>query len=530
MAHDLIPEGDVDTRSITEVQPLDLYGYRQHHFFAGIGGWPCALRMGGWRDDRPCCTGSCPCPPFSSAGKKKTCPECGGKRPIPCPWKTGHFICIECGVSWHADHRHLFPEFYRLIRDFGFPVIIGEQVAGADGLIWLAGVRASLERIAYSVGAVDIAAASVGAPHIRQRLKWVAVANSERRTWSGDKQRFGFPGGWGESARRMPSGLWVDDAGSVGRRSGGDDHARDERLESSPASGPRRVGDSAGDDERGASDRAHREGEPAGGSSRPGGLADSDRDGGAEQLDQSGGRPAQEQGNASKRRRPRRVAITPSEGLPERGDQSGTPEQPPLVGSGLAGGVGEPEHVRCDPVEAGDGRGQEGQGSEDGAIADRSSQPGGTGVPGPCGMGEPKTKGRKKRQHRGGSGEEAGGRPWLLRARRPSPACGVVDATDRGAGHDHATEPGGVRPFYRLPWPSGAWDNFDVLPCRDGKARRVESGTFPLAHGVPFRVVKLRGYGDAIVLQAAATFIESLEAAEPLDWLYNFCVPDQTGQ
>jgi DNA (cytosine-5)-methyltransferase 1 len=35
----LIAPGDVDTRSITEVQPDDLRGYAQCHFFAGIGGW-----------------------------------------------------------------------------------------------------------------------------------------------------------------------------------------------------------------------------------------------------------------------------------------------------------------------------------------------------------------------------------------------------------------------------------------------------------------------------------------------------------
>lgn len=39
----LIPDGHVDTRSIAEVQPGDLAGFVQCHFFAGIGGWPLAL-------------------------------------------------------------------------------------------------------------------------------------------------------------------------------------------------------------------------------------------------------------------------------------------------------------------------------------------------------------------------------------------------------------------------------------------------------------------------------------------------------
>lgn len=53
------------------------------------------------------------------------------------------------------------------------------------------------------------------------------------------------------------------------------------------------------------------------------------------------------------------------------------------------------------------------------------------------------------------------------------------------------------------------WDAYDILPCADGKARRVESGTFPLAHGVSARVGKLRAYGNAIVPQVAAEFVRA---------------------
>ena len=98
-----IPAGDVDERSIADVTPGDLAGYAQCHFFAGIGGWAYAIRLAGWPDDRPVWTGSCPCQPFSAAGKQR-------------------------GT---ADERHLWPEFRRLIWATRPPIIFGEQVASA---------------------------------------------------------------------------------------------------------------------------------------------------------------------------------------------------------------------------------------------------------------------------------------------------------------------------------------------------------------------------------------------------------------
>ncbi|HEY0662216.1 MAG TPA: hypothetical protein VGD21_12955, partial [Lysobacter sp.] len=61
--------GVVDERSIEDVRPSDLDGFTQCHFFAGIGGWPLALRLAGWPDARSVWTGSCPCQPFSAPGK-----------------------------------------------------------------------------------------------------------------------------------------------------------------------------------------------------------------------------------------------------------------------------------------------------------------------------------------------------------------------------------------------------------------------------------------------------------------------------
>lgn len=65
-----IARGDVDERDIRAVSADEIGGYTQAHFFAGIGGWAYALRLAGWPDSRSVWTGSCPCQPFSGAGKR----------------------------------------------------------------------------------------------------------------------------------------------------------------------------------------------------------------------------------------------------------------------------------------------------------------------------------------------------------------------------------------------------------------------------------------------------------------------------
>ena len=155
-----IAPGHVDTRSIEDVRPSDLAGYTQCHFFAGIGGWSLALRMAGWPDDRAVWTGSCPCQPFSQAGK-------GG------------------GFD---DERHLWPAFHWLISQCRPAIIYGEQVAGLDGRNWFDLVSTDLEGNAYACTATDLAAASVGAPQIRQRLYWLADTDKQRsQGWSGTR-------------------------------------------------------------------------------------------------------------------------------------------------------------------------------------------------------------------------------------------------------------------------------------------------------------------------------------------------------
>jgi len=266
IARGLIPPGDVDTRSITEIKPHELTHYAQGHFFAGIGGWSYALELAGWEPSRKVWTGSCPCQPFSSAGK-----QLGDK-----------------------DERHLWPVFFNLIRECHPEFVFGEQVASAIGKGWLDGVSADLESAGYACGAAVLGAHSVGSPHIRQRLYWVADAHS---------------------ARPQP------------------------------------------------------------------GLASAEAD-----------------------------------------------------------GHGGP------------------------AVADG----------GDCRLGHAEHEGL---QRRGRLGEESVPKGWQ-RAERHSATA-------------------------------GAWGKFDLLPCADGKARRIEPGLAPLAHGVPARVVRLRGYGNAIVPPLAAEFVSA---------------------
>ena len=155
IAANYLPAGRVDRRSILNLRSSDLRDYRQCHFFAGIGGWSLALRIAGWPLDRPVWTGSCPCQPFSDAGRRK-------------------------GFD---DERHLWPVWLELIRECLPPTIFGEQVASKTGRLWLAGVRSDLEALGYAVAAADLCAAGVSSPHIRQRLWWGAtrLGHSDRR-------------------------------------------------------------------------------------------------------------------------------------------------------------------------------------------------------------------------------------------------------------------------------------------------------------------------------------------------------------
>lgn len=148
----LIPPGDVDERSITEVKAHELSKYTQCHFFAGIGGWSLALQLADAPPDEPVDTGSCPCQPFSGTGKQ----------------------------MGFADPRHLWPAFRRVIGRRQPAKIYGEQVASKLGRDWLSRVFSDLAFMGYAGAGADLCSAGVGSPNIRQRLYWVGDANLQR--------------------------------------------------------------------------------------------------------------------------------------------------------------------------------------------------------------------------------------------------------------------------------------------------------------------------------------------------------------
>jgi DNA (cytosine-5)-methyltransferase 1 len=101
-------------------------------------------------------TGGFPCQPYSQAGKRL------GK----------------------ADERHLFPNMLRCIKEVKPRWVIGENVRGLvnwnEGMVFNE-VYDDLEREGYEVQSFLIPAASVNAPHQRQRIWFVAYCNNEKR-------------------------------------------------------------------------------------------------------------------------------------------------------------------------------------------------------------------------------------------------------------------------------------------------------------------------------------------------------------
>ena len=107
--------------------------------------------------DRPITvvSGGFPCQPFSAAGKRE-------------------------GTS---DDRHLWPKMLRIVRELRPLYVVGENVSGLlsiDGGLVFETVCADLERTGYDVLPLHYPAASVGAPHRRDRVFIVAHTKGGR--------------------------------------------------------------------------------------------------------------------------------------------------------------------------------------------------------------------------------------------------------------------------------------------------------------------------------------------------------------
>ena len=361
----LITPGDVDERPIEDVQATDLAGYDRCHFFCGVAVWDYALNQAGWGNS-PVWTGSCPCQPFSCAGK-------------------------QLGT---ADKRHLWPVWFRLIRECNPSALLGEQVAGPAALAWFDLVSADLEDAGYAVGAADLCAAGVGAPHIRQRLYWMAHA--------------GRAPGCSEQLHESGQGL---------RRQPGPD-------------------DGAGVGERGI----------------PGGLADA----------RSGGSASRGQGFESSQ------------------DSE----------ANLRGQASFNAREGCSSV---------------GTLADPT--PGGQRIDG----GAPRDTGHAAQCEPDGGMEHAEGEQVGISgcARESRIAAGTVADADGGKPSDRELQRGRGHLQQSQNALAGFWTGADWLPCRDGKVRPVEPGSFPLAHGVAGRVGRLRAYGNSLCAPVATEFVKA---------------------
>lgn len=162
---------------------------RHLDLFSGIGGFALAAETV-WEGEYEN-VGFCDNEPFSQAVLKKHWPESkiyGDIKqfiePPPADLITGGFPCQPFSLAGKRrgkeDDRHLWPEMFRVIRQSAPKWIVAENVSGL--LTWNGGmvldeVFADLESEGYEVWPLVLPAASVGAPHRRERVWVVAHSN-----------------------------------------------------------------------------------------------------------------------------------------------------------------------------------------------------------------------------------------------------------------------------------------------------------------------------------------------------------------
>jgi len=433
-----IPPGEVDERDINTIDPDELIRYTQCHFFAGIGGWVYALRLANW-GDRRVWTGSCPCQPFSVAGNKK-------------------------GAS--DKERNLWPVWFNLIKVVRPDTVFGEQVASAvnEKYQWLDAVSHDLEDEGYRIGSGILPACSVKAPHIRQRLWFVADTNDNGRDESMREISGGLP-------ERTDGSSVIDGRNMADTEHNGRNRSQaDTSLEGSNESG---IGIPVGDDI--ASARGSMA-DPQ--NQRLQGRGHVEREGSENLEDESQSDIRGESGRRSK-----------------------------VNGIGMADPQNHGRDGRTIPVERerpkdledesqSDIRGEpSGHGEVSGTVADNDS----------VGLKVEREGEIQERQNE--SGDDADG-------------CGIdmADPSDKGL-------EGGLSGGQNEEWEAidghvgrsgttgegepGQWDGIVWVYCKDKKIRPIKPGIQPLAYGVSARVGKLRAIGNAIVPQVAAEIIRA---------------------
>lgn len=492
----LIPAGDVDERDIRDVKPDDLKPYRQHHFFAGIGGWAYALRLAGWPDDKSVFTGSCPCQPFSQAGRKRG----------------------------FADERHLWPHWFHLIEICQPSVVFGEQVASAD-VIGKSG-RTEMHDLWRREAALRVLEDRIG-QQLSECMQGVpersgaGVAESSAHIHSDPREPSGGGREGAEHGERAPiqsnRGMGSTEAGCGPLRSDGD------ALLHGDEAGLGHTVSGSGDPGEGIHSREYEAGSVCGKCGMRGlgrkpdegccacRLKDADRrvkqainenrraieasDGSAwvnivqadlERAGYSFGAcvaPAAGVGAPHVRQRlyfgARRLAYAGGQGLQERVSQRSVQRE--AMGAECDSSTSR----MADPSECRD-RPRNGQSRESvrQEITDRRH-----GVS--SGMADTSCKAGREDTRSTFSDEKTHGRQSELYNR-----------------HSGNGENSNDRPTSPL---DGFWQDSDWLKCRDGKWRPVEPGTFPLAAGVSNRVGRLCGYGNSIVPQVAAEFIGAFQ-------------------
>ena len=173
--------------------------------------WPKAVSYGDikqtdftiWRGKIDILTGGFPCQPYSVAGKRKG----------------------------NEDDRHLWPEMLRAIREVQPRWVVGENVPGLaswNGGLVFEEVQTDLEAEGYKVQPVILPAASVGAPHKRDRIWFVAYSDqrSKRSSGKGGKTKGSRSGDDGKQKSRGSETEQHNGCGEFLRTSTDSDHSR----------------------------------------------------------------------------------------------------------------------------------------------------------------------------------------------------------------------------------------------------------------------------------------------------------------